>query len=168
MSAYSGTTADILHANLGDDFGIAPLPIGPNGQSISLADCGGYMINANAEPAQRRAAIQYALEKEDWIHRGAGGDMLKNLDIPSSLQTVFKSRSQDRRAADNVPADWREAMEQIEAISRQEAPGADWEKTQMGQDLTHLLKSDDPFSAELLHQHFRRQTAGIGIGGSWE
>jgi ABC-type glycerol-3-phosphate transport system substrate-binding protein len=49
MTIETGVLPAILEAGHGDDFGIAPMPVGPNGLELTLLNVGGWFVNGAAQ-----------------------------------------------------------------------------------------------------------------------
>jgi hypothetical protein len=163
-----GLAAQIAELGEAERFGIAPMPSGPNGTSISLFDCGGWFLNARATPEQQAAATEYGFAWERWLHEGDGGAQMKRLGVWPSLHSIFLDPRADQFVADRLPADWRGAIETLPAHALQEAADADWQKATLGQSLEGLLGHDAPVSPEQLLYHLRVAEHECGFAANLE
>ena len=139
----------------GERFGIAPLPAGPNGKSLSQLNCIGWFINGHAEPAQQRASSLYALAWERWLHEGEGGQEMERLGVNGSLFSMFAEPDSDRYGTRDYPFKWRHALKEVEAHGVWEPADADAKKIALGQSLLPLLKKGQPPIVEQVLQQMR-------------
>ncbi len=159
-----GSVAQIALMKQTDRFGIAPLPVGPNGRTISLMNCGGWFVNAHGSPEQQAAATEYAVAWEQWLHRGEGGNLMRRLGGAPRLVSVLEDPAADQFVAKELPADWQATVDQLEATALWEPVEADWKKLALGRALEELLGDDEPLSAERVMHAFdlREHEAGFG------
>jgi ABC-type glycerol-3-phosphate transport system substrate-binding protein len=158
-----GSIAHIVMLGRTDQFGIAPIPEGPNGRAVSLANCGGWGVNAHATREQQQATLVYALAWERWLHEGDGGALMKRLGVAPSLWSLIADRAADRFTA-QLPADWLRTIEQIEASSQWEAPEADWKKLTLGRALEEMLHEGQTLSVRRMMELFSLQEKEAGFG----
>jgi hypothetical protein len=139
----------------GDRFGIAPLPVGPNGESLSQLNCVGWFVNGHADPSQQRASSSYALTWERWLHEGEGGQEMERFGVNGSLFSVFADPARDRYWTRDFPSQWNRPLEDLEAHGVWEAADADVKKIVLGQSLLPLLKKSEPPIVEQVLQQMR-------------
>ncbi len=139
---------------------IALLPRGPNGQPLSLLNCGGWVLNAHASAAEQDAATRYAMEWEQWL-TAEGGTEMERLGVSASLLPV--RRAGDRRS---LPAAWCDTIEQLMDYGRWEPAQADWEKSVLSHGLETVVRPGQPVLAEQLVQQLRLQKLETSLGHS--
>lgn len=137
-----------------DRFGVAMLPASTEGRSISVRNCGGSWVNANASPQERAVAAEYLTAREEWFRRSEGGALLKSLSLAPPLRSLLKNPASDTWLAANLPAAWREALDKIEASALWEPAESDWKKPGMCREMDSLFAGSDPLSAERIADAF--------------
>ncbi len=155
MMDSSGLAVKVAELGEAGRFGIAPMPVGPNGRAISQMNCGGCFINAHAVPPEQEAALRYLLAWEQWVHLGAGGRQLRALGVAPPLFSLMRAPAQDQFLIKDMPSDWQDALTRIKAHGFWERPGADWTRMAMGDTLADWLSHGEPLGPERILQQLR-------------
>jgi ABC-type glycerol-3-phosphate transport system substrate-binding protein/DNA-binding transcriptional regulator YhcF (GntR family) len=127
-------------------FGLAMMPGG------TLGNVSGWFIAAGANEFQHRAAIQYIVHQERWIHQAEGGKRkayYKNFSKPWS---AYKDSEADRYLTEvsGLPDEWAKMLPQFEKNIVWEPLGNDWEKVTIGARLFDICVAGRTITPEAL------------------
>lgn len=150
---YGHLAVSILHTGLGDQFGLAPLPRGPNNRTMSLANIGGCFLNPHSSLNQRIAAFAYLMNWESWIHHGGGGAAMQQAGVMEPFFSLMTNPDSDHFYVRNLPEDWRQGMEILLSQAVWEAPEASWKKRSLGRTLQKTFQQTSMLSTSTL-QHY--------------
>lgn len=152
----------VAQLNQGEKFGIAPLPAGPNGLTISMLNCIGWVLNAHASPEEQRVAGRFAVTRERFIHSDRGGAEMKALGVCPSLLPILKAGCADTFLATPLPREWTAALEELVAVGRWEPEDADWKKEILANAAPPFLAEDAVPDAQHLQHSLALAEAGHG------
>lgn len=154
-----GLAVQIIRQGQAGNFLLAPWPAGPGGRVISLLNCTGWFINGHAAPEQQQAAARYILEREQWVHTGAGAAFLRKTGVIPGLLSPMADPRADRFACADLPAQWREVLESLDARGQWEAEEADWQKPGLAQSLARALQAGKTLNPGVLAHELGLNTA---------
>ncbi len=150
----------ILQFNEDERFSIAAMPVGPNGSNITLVNLGGHIVNANAEPHDRAAALEYLMEWEAWLHEDSGGENMLRLGIQPQLCSIYRDNVPDLYRP-KLPSAWSDTIAELEKSRLWEAPGTAWLRILVGDALRALMRDRSTLSLDILAQTIRTASAGL-------
>jgi ABC-type glycerol-3-phosphate transport system substrate-binding protein len=143
----------VKQEELNERYAIAPMPVGRNGVSFSMANCNGMFINARAPKTEQEAALKYIYASASWLREGDGGEQFNQIGVIPPLISIFKDRSADRYAFNKLPSSWEKTIEDIQANGYWESHGADWKKKFLGEALSNILEKREAIIPEFLQEH---------------